>query len=129
MTIQDAEFPLLDKDAIVDEGETFTITGQFYDEEAEANIVKSQLSAATLTIRNRSDLAEIASRSILSDIAADGALTLKATAADNVNVGTAVGSLERHDWLITYSWLDSGAVTRTGKRGFGILVRPWATPA
>jgi len=122
----------------IDAGESCIITATMTDTTG-ADLSTSSVLTLTATLLNASDGAVINSRNaqdILNTIggalADDGngsaTLTLSLLPADNPNVGTAVGSLEEHYLLITWTWQDDDAVTQTGKKEWVLYIRPLTTP-
>jgi len=122
----------------IDAGESCIVTATMTDTTG-ADLSTSSVLTLTATLLNASDGAVINSRNaqdILNTnggaLADDGngsaTLTLSLLPADNPNVGTAVGSLEEHYLLITWTWQDDDAVTQTGKKEWVLYIRPLTTP-
>ena len=124
---------------IVDEGETPTIKFLMTDDDTLANLSTAAIQSLTLKLINASDRSVINARNevdvlntaggTVSDNGdGDALVVFKMTALDNVNVGTAVGKLEKHLARFTWGWTDQAAVQRVGKQVFVLYVAPFEVP-
>lgn len=122
----------------IDQGESCIVTATMTDTTG-ADLSTASVLTLTATLLNASNGAVINSRNaqdilntnggVLADNGDGSAtLTLSLLPADNPNVAAAVGSLEEHYLLITWTWQDESAVTQTGKKEWSIFVRPLTTP-
>ena len=122
----------------IDAGESCIITATMTDTTG-ANLATASVLTLTATLLNASSGAVINSRNgqdirnanggtLADDGNGSATLTLLLLPADNPNVGTAVGSLEEHYLLITWTWQDGNGVTQTGKKEWVLYIRPLTTP-
>lgn len=118
----------------IDPGEAAVITATLTDATG-ANLDTASILSLTLTLYNKSTSAIINSRNATNILNTgigtladngdgDALMTIYLTGADNPNVGTAVGSLEEHIALVTWTWSDAQATTQTGKQRWRIYVKP-----
>ena len=122
----------------IEAGESATITATFSDLSG-SDLATSAIQSMTATLLNASTGAVINSRNNQTILNANGGsvadsngkatLTLKLSPSDNVNVGAAVGDLEEHYLLVTWTWNDGDGVTQTGKHEWLLYVRPLTTPS
>lgn len=84
----------------------------------------NKIGGATINGRNAVDILDTAGGTLSST----GVLTLKLGPADNPIVSAAVGVIEVHELVLTWTWLDADGDLQTSKQPFEIHVRPTTVP-
>lgn len=122
----------------VDPGEAAVITATITDATG-ADLNTDSILSLTLTLMNSTTGAVINGRNAtnilnvgIGTVADNGdgkaVATIYLTGDDNPNLGTAVGSLEEHIALLSWTWQDAQGMTQPGKQRWRIYVKPIVSP-